>query len=1076
MLGKIFGLAVIREFANAARQAKASPDPEVRLEAATLALSLANELPGWPFKEPSRRRGLGELYYIRGASLAETTERLTHGKVEEILNSFGKALQYLSKEDVPLWGYLQRDRATALLRRGRGKGIREDIQEAIEACNEALAVFRVEEYPAKHGVVKFLRAQAQVQASQIRGQLRTDLEGAINDYRSAIEVLDPDQDLLAWVDAKIGLAETLGRRPGYRLTQNIEVGITAAREALERLEPIKHRLDWAHAQVTLGNLLADRSEGDPTSNLEESIRHLEMALSVLDPVGDVELKIIVLDHLASSFLDRRAGSPTDNVERALSLLEEAISLVHSADDQSFAGKLYMSLGNALKARRRGAPAENFDRCLKAFRKAGDLVRRDKEPYFWAAIEENLGQAYLESGSGTPGTIREAISAFHRALEIVGPLEEPRTWARIQASLGNAYSRLPDKLPTPEEYAAQLDKAVAAYDAALTRATRETDPWKWAGLHKNRALAFETLRLIAVQVEAEEFVESLDEEAKLSLEKSLEIFTRERSPRGHVTASLMLGMTHLRAERWESAESCFHSALEASEYLVGGAETHRGEAEEVLRSLGQLGVNTPAPALIRGDATRALALWEFSRARLLAKALHLDSISISDSDRLRLRAAEEEEDVIEESLESADAASGRWDLLERLSEVRRRKKEIVDPFRKTRILDDRSIRELLRTCIRGGRVLIAPILTEVGSWILLGREEAGETKLEILRLEPTKPENRLEQILRDWLSSTAWDAREEMLRSLGTRLWDLFGARLAERLSEARVPDGVELVFLPQGGLGLLPLGITESPEGTGSYLERYKVSYAPSLTALAHAMRRAGSIESAELRSAAVIEADPVGNLWAYCQEASLVRSWFAESNPSAADILNEQQAVQLLEDKHLWHFSTHGSFDQEVPTRSGLTLVSSERLTLEALLGSRGLGTPRLAVLAACSSGIHDFRRVPLEFMGLPTGFLQAGAAGVIASLWNVGDVATMLLMGKFYDVFLGEGLKPSHALREAQNWLRRATGDNIRAQIARWHHEGRFDQSHFEELANSFATAGATQPIFPDPTFWSAFVHIGA
>jgi CHAT domain-containing protein len=50
-------------------------------------------------------------------------------------------------------------------------------------------------------------------------------------------------------------------------------------------------------------------------------------------------------------------------------------------------------------------------------------------------------------------------------------------------------------------------------------------------------------------------------------------------------------------------------------------------------------------------------------------------------------------------------------------------------------------------------------------------------------------------------------------------------------------------------------------------------------------------------------------------------------------------------------------------------------------------------------------------------------GAAGVLSTLWQVDDGATALLVSKFYDLHLSEGLEPPTALKSAQAWLREAT-----------------------------------------------------
>jgi len=53
---------------------------------------------------------------------------------------------------------------------------------------------------------------------------------------------------------------------------------------------------------------------------------------------------------------------------------------------------------------------------------------------------------------------------------------------------------------------------------------------------------------------------------------------------------------------------------------------------------------------------------------------------------------------------------------------------------------------------------------------------------------------------------------------------------------------------------------------------------------------------------------------------------------------------------------------------------------------------------------------------VGLTHGFMYAGAARVVVSLWNVNDKATADLMTKFYEKILKQGARPAVALRAAQ------------------------------------------------------------
>jgi CHAT domain-containing protein len=73
------------------------------------------------------------------------------------------------------------------------------------------------------------------------------------------------------------------------------------------------------------------------------------------------------------------------------------------------------------------------------------------------------------------------------------------------------------------------------------------------------------------------------------------------------------------------------------------------------------------------------------------------------------------------------------------------------------------------------------------------------------------------------------------------------------------------------------------------------------------------------------------------------------------------------------------------------------------------------LVVLSACRTGLGKEVRGE-GIVGLTRGFMYAGAARVLVSLWDVSDRATSELMGRFYEGMLKRKLRPAAALRAAQ------------------------------------------------------------
>ncbi|MDX2044932.1 MAG: CHAT domain-containing protein [Acidobacteriota bacterium] len=120
-------------------------------------------------------------------------------------------------------------------------------------------------------------------------------------------------------------------------------------------------------------------------------------------------------------------------------------------------------------------------------------------------------------------------------------------------------------------------------------------------------------------------------------------------------------------------------------------------------------------------------------------------------------------------------------------------------------------------------------------------------------------------------------------------------------------------------------------------------------------------------------------------------------------------------------HFATHGVLDTERAGMSALllSLVNENGNPQDGFLRAHeiyNLKLPaELVVLSACQTGLgKEYRGEGL--VGLTRGFMYAGAARVVVSLWNVNDRATSELMARFYQKMLKESLPPAAALRSAQ------------------------------------------------------------
>lgn len=146
------------------------------------------------------------------------------------------------------------------------------------------------------------------------------------------------------------------------------------------------------------------------------------------------------------------------------------------------------------------------------------------------------------------------------------------------------------------------------------------------------------------------------------------------------------------------------------------------------------------------------------------------------------------------------------------------------------------------------------------------------------------------------------------------------------------------------------------------------------------------------------------------------------DTKPAIAFAANRATATNPeLSQYRMIHFATHGLLNSNNPQLSGLVLSLVDEggkpqngfIRLHEIFN---LNLPAdLVVLSACQTGLG--KQVRGEgVIGLTRGFMYAGAARIVVSLWSVDDQATSELMVKFYQGILQKGLSPADALRDAQ------------------------------------------------------------
>lgn len=244
--------------------------------------------------------------------------------------------------------------------------------------------------------------------------------------------------------------------------------------------------------------------------------------------------------------------------------------------------------------------------------------------------------------------------------------------------------------------------------------------------------------------------------------------------------------------------------------------------------------------------------------------------------------------------------------------------------------------------------------------------------------------------------------ERSLKIALQRLHSVLIAPVQELLPAAR------LLIIPAGPMHRLPFHALW--DGAAYLLERFECTVAPS----AGAAIQCSAVRNADRRYASwagLALSDP--SIPAARQEVEAVAPCFADARLFVDDAAS-RAGLRSAAQADVLHMATHGLFRPDNPFFSVLKLADGwidvreiYRLPLRA----------RLVVLSACESGVGHVGGGD-EVIGLARGFLGAGAAELVVSLWQVHDASAALFMRRFYEALTapGQPVRAAQALRTAQ------------------------------------------------------------
>ena len=835
--------------------------------------------------------------------------------------------------------------------------------------------------------------------------------------------------------------------------------------------------------VQLSTLFSDASATDYRSFLVEVLQ------ATSDSQGNPQVVYPILQ--------RNQNLLDNNFARLLQDRATATFSQANPDELAAIAGLILNLSTHIQEFPLGSRANNIEIAITGYEIALEVYTRKAFPEQWAMTQNNLGNAYSDRIRGDRAeNIEGAIACYQAAIEVYTRKAFPEQWATTQNNLGNAYS---DRIRGDQ--AENLEGAIEAYKEALKVYTPTAFPINCLRTGRNLGnIAFAEKMwesaiigydaAIAAVEQSREWVTSEQRKREI-LEDALDVY--EKMVQACINAG-QLDKALLTVERSKSRYLV--------ELLAAADIYPKGAPEELKQQLNAL------------------------RRRIFAIQQTLDELGMDGAHR----GTEAEENLVETRfLASENIAQQRQalqDSQQQLNQLLNQIKQFDPEFTFTQRVEPINLADIRTLIDPNTAILEWHIGTESFQTFIITHDHLDVVEFNTEDLQ--KLQTWAEEYLNDYRQPTWQDALNARLHTLGEIL------RLSEVVAKIPQCQQLILIphrYLHLFPLHALPLNChsEESEESPRCFTplpsqhdtENFQpclldcfqggVRYAPSCQLL-HRMtnRKVGRMSALQESPPLFAIQNPTQDLPYTDVEVDIIKRAFdpnthilkkAEATKTA---LNHPENLEILRRSHYAHFSCHGAFNSEFPLRSALILAGAlsdiplppltreenqeensryvtlrdgrradtgEGLTLQEIFATLDLPQCRLVTLSACETGWTDSTKLTDEYIGLPSGFLYAGSATVVSSLWCVDDFATAFLMVKFYEI-LGSHSQCSvaTALKEAQLWLRTVSNDNFLI----WLRSLKLSENKIQDIGLRLDLYDPQQP-FSKPQYWAAFCAIG-
>jgi len=896
----------------------------------------------------------------------------------------------------------------------------------------------------------------------------TDLEQSIEAFQKAVQLTPDDSPDLPKYLNNLGT----GLRTRYAGTgkiNDLQQGLEAFQQAV-KLTP-DNSPDLPSRLNNLGNGFSNRyARTGEVSDLEQGIEAFQQAVKLI-PENSPDLPRF-LNNMGTGLRTRYAHTGEINdLQQGLEAYQQAVKL--TPENSPDLPRFLNSLGNGLTDRyARTGQINDLQQGIEAFQQAIRLTPENSPdlPRFLNSLGNGLTDYYARTGQ--INDLQMGIEACQQAVKLT-----PENSPDLPRFLNNLGTGLRTRYARTGEFN-NLQQGIEAFQQAV-RLTPENSPDLPRFLNSlGNGLTDRYARTGEIN-DLQQGREAFQWAAQKGLEVALEA--------GLKSASNWLRWAFDR-QAWSEVVQAYELALQTGTRLVQ-VQLLREHQEFWLKETQGLAAHTAYALAQMNQLTEAAVTLERGLAFLLSEALALDR---ADLEHLKAIGHADLYNRYQQAVTDWHQAQQSKQIHIRLRAVREELDKTIAAIRKidgyVDFLTAPDFADILAAV--KDTVLVYIVTTTAGGLTLIVYNSGKVTPVWLPELTEARLQQTLDSMKKtpsgylrayfDWRNKPNEEtARTRWFYTLEETthwLWQTVMAPLIKAL-----PEQAKITLIPVSRLGLLPLHAAwiadaTTPTGKRYALDALTITYAPNARAIIAARQIAERIIPDTLL--AIEEPLPVtaSRLPHAPYETQTVISTFSQykvlkhTDATRAAILEELPNYDTL------HFSCHGIADLDEPLNSGLLIADNQRLTVKDLLELR-LNGVRLATLSACETGIPGIQ-LPDEVVHLASGLLQAGVGGIIASLWSISELSTMMLITYFYDLWRGKQLEPVEALRQAQIWMRDTTNTDKKAyfkQVLAKSDNSKMAPETAKQLMKFMLFLESEERGFEHPFHWATFEYVG-